>query len=150
MLMSSAIAIGFRLPCCAEMCRSLCVCVNHFQLAHAESETCATERGRVKPVCFVAGKWQGQRAKAVEKALLGKTLDVDTLIKALQALPQDLRPTPTPGTPHWAPVNEAKYFSSMHAAKRLCSSWSQNLKWLQRFGILLHMAQNSESHDLQV
>lgn len=46
----------------------------------------------------MAGKWQGQRAKAVEKALLGKTLDVDTLIKALQALPQDLHPTPTPGT----------------------------------------------------
>ena len=53
---------------------------------------------------FVAGKWQGQRAKAVEKALLGKVLDVGTLIKALQALPQDLHPTPTPGMHPPAPV----------------------------------------------
>ena len=55
--------------------------------------------------CFlVAGKWQGQRAKAVEKALLGKALDVDTLIRALQALPQDLHPSPTPGVLPSAPV----------------------------------------------
>ena len=33
----------------------------------------------------------------MEKALLGSAFDVDTLIQALQALPQDLYPTPTPG-----------------------------------------------------
>ncbi|KAL3141630.1 hypothetical protein ABBQ32_004865 [Trebouxia sp. C0010 RCD-2024] len=45
----------------------------------------------------LGGRWQGQRARAVERALLGSALDVDTLIQALQALPQDLQPTPTPG-----------------------------------------------------
>ena len=51
-------------------------------------------------ICWllVTGKWQGQRANAVETALLGSALDVDTLIQALQALPKDLHPTATPGT----------------------------------------------------
>ncbi|DBA80138.1 TPA: hypothetical protein ACH3X2_007614 [Trebouxia sp. C0005] len=49
------------------------------------------------PRAELQGAWQGQRAKAVEKALLGRALDVDALIQALQALPQDLHPTPTPG-----------------------------------------------------
>ncbi len=52
-------------------------------------------------MCAVAGPWQGQRARAVEKALLGRALDVDALIQALEALPQDLHPTPTPGTFPW-------------------------------------------------
>ena len=52
-------------------------------------------------LCTVAGAWQGQRARAVEKALLGSALDVDALIQALEALPQDLHPTPTPGSLPW-------------------------------------------------
>ena len=52
-------------------------------------------------VVLPLGAWQGQRAKAVEKVLLGRALDVEALIQALEALPQDLHPTPTPGeNPH--------------------------------------------------
>lgn len=72
----------------------------------SKTGTCASQAtwAGVNFFCFVAGKWQGQRAKAVEKALLGKALDLDALIKALQALPQDLHPTPTPGMQFQPPV----------------------------------------------
>lgn len=49
------------------------------------------------PRAELGGAWQGQRAEAVEKVLLGRALDVEALIQALEALPQDLHPTPTPG-----------------------------------------------------
>lgn len=44
------------------------------------------------------GHFQSQRATAVEKALVGSILDVDALLAALEAIPQSLHPSPTPGT----------------------------------------------------
>ena len=72
---------------------------------YEDSESLTTKNKQKRETCWrlinlaIAGAWQGQRAKAVEKALLGSSLDVQALIQALQALPQDLHPSPTPGTP---------------------------------------------------
>ena len=44
-----------------------------------------------------AGRFQSQRVRTVEQALVGGSLNVDALLAALQALPKSLFPSPTPG-----------------------------------------------------
>ena len=68
----------------------------------------------------VSGAWQGQRARAVEKALLGRALDVDALIQALEALPQDLHPTSTPGSLPWPTSIILSVRHKKHISELIC------------------------------
>ena len=56
----------------------------------------------------------------MEKALLRRVLDVDALIQALEALPQDLHPTPTPGTFSW-PTQAFRCEGKIFQLADLCS-----------------------------
>ena len=90
---------------------------------------------------LVAGKWQGQRAKAVEKALLGSALDVDTLIQALQALPNDLHPTSTPGEP----LNPMLSKRTAPSAMQVTSNFAARSHWHFVVSMACHGALTSQA-----
>ena len=56
----------------------------------------------------------------MEKALLGRALDVDALIQALEALPQDLHPTSTPGSLPWPTCITLSVRHKKHISELIC------------------------------
>jgi len=80
----------------------------------------------------------------VEKALLGRALDVDALIQALEALPQDLHPTPTPGTSPWPAYTILSVQGKLIQQADLCSI--ARLCFLLCFGTLLMYGFCTEHH----